>query len=83
MSRQLVLPLNTETAEKYYFIEHTEDLNVCLGCAGFAYTDLINHAHFTSCTLGCSLLTFDISELVEYLVNGCRYFPNILCLDTY
>ena len=25
MSRQLVLALNTEMAEKYYFIEHTED----------------------------------------------------------
>ena len=29
MSRQLVLALNTEMVEKYYFIEHTEDyLNV-------------------------------------------------------
>ena len=25
MSRQLVLALNTEMAEKHYFIEHTED----------------------------------------------------------
>ena len=34
---------------------------------------------------GCSLLTFDISELsvfllLEYLLNGCKYFPNILNL---
>ena len=52
MSRELVLALNTEMAEKYYFTEHTEDnLNVFVWvCAGFAYTDLINHAHFTSCT---------------------------------
>ena len=29
MSRQLVLALNTEMVEKYFFIEHTEDnLNV-------------------------------------------------------
>ena len=29
MNRQLVLALNTKIAEKYYFIEHTEDyLNV-------------------------------------------------------
>ena len=30
------------------------------------------------CHFGTSGFSF-----VEYLVNGCRYFPNILYLDTY
>ena len=30
------------------------------------------------CHFGTSVFSF-----VEYLVNGCRYFPNILYLNTY
>ena len=39
MSRQLVLALNTEIAEKYYFIEHTEYyLNVIVWIAPGSHT---------------------------------------------
>ena len=39
MSRQLVLVLNTEMAERYYFIEHTEDyLNVFIWVAPGLHT---------------------------------------------
>ena len=39
MGRQLVLALNIEMAEKYYFIEHTEDyFNVFVGVAPGTHT---------------------------------------------
>ena len=39
MSRQLVIALNTEVAEKYYFIEYTEDyFNVFVWVAPGSHT---------------------------------------------
>ena len=46
MSRQLVLAPNTEIAEKYYFIEHTEDyFNVFVWVAPGTHTLTLSIMH--------------------------------------